>query len=170
MDHPTYDILFSVSILAAITSGAYFRKQTLMLKKELGMAEHEAANKAKTVETMQNRVNDEIMGYPAAPGILSKMGLTERVFLLDQKADTLDKKTDLQNIVINGAAEAVKQLLPNGGTSLADKINRMNVILIDNSERLIDHLEASDVTKRDLSDRITHIETILSKEGNHDKV
>ena len=177
ISHPIYDSLFTISIVAAITSGMYFRKQTLMMKKQLQIATQEAAGKAKDAEMLQNRVNDEIMGYSASPGILAKMGLTERVFLIAQQAVALDKKTDLQNLVINDVARTVKQLLPNGGTSLADKIDKMGAVLDENtvqlssnSERLISHLVTSETVKQDLSDRITHIETMLSKEGNHDKV
>ena len=158
-------MLFAISIIAAVASGFYFRKQTIMMKKQLCITQQEADLRTKAAENMQDRVNDEIMGYPAAPGILSKMGLTERVFLLDQKATALDKKTDLQNVVINDVARTVKQLLPNGGTSLADKINKLGDVLAENtaqlnsnSERLISHLVSSETIRQELSDRIGKIE------------
>ena len=166
--HPIYDSIFLLSALLTGAGAMYFRKQTILMKKQLGLATEDSDAKAKIAETLQGRVNDEIMGYPAAPGILSKMGLTERVFLLDQKATALDKKTDLQNLVINDVAKTVKQLLPNGGTSLADKIDKMGEVLVENSiqlasnaERMLDHLATSETVKQELSDRVSHIETLL---------
>ena len=132
------------------------------------MSENDAATKAKIAEALQNRVNDEIMGFHASPGVLAKMGLAERVLLIDQKATALDKKTDLQNVVINDVANTVKLLLPNGGDSIADKINKMGEMMVENSlqltsnsEKLISHLVTSDTVRQGLSDRITHIETLL---------
>ena len=149
-DHPVYDMLFAISIIAAVASGFYFRKQTIMMKKQLCITQHEADLRTRAAENMQDRVNDEIMGYASSPGVMAKMGLTERVFLLDQKATALDRKTDLQNIVINSTAETVKQLLPNGGTSLADKINQMGIVLTEHTvhltnttDKLNAHIEAS---------------------------
>ena len=163
--HPIYDSIFLLSALLTGAGAMYFRKQTIMMRKQLGLATEDSDAKAKLAETLQGRVNDEIMGYPAAPGILSKMGLTERVFLLDQKATALDKKTDLQNLVINDVARIVKQLLPNGGTSLADKINQLGDVLAENTlqlnsntERLISHLVSSETIRQELSDRIGKIE------------
>ena len=173
--HPIYDTLFFISILAAMVGAMYFRKQTIMMKKQLHITTQDAVDKAKDAEMLQHRVNDEIMGYAASPGILAKMGLTERVFLIAQQSVALDEKTDLQNVVINSVAKTVEQLLPNGGHSIADKIDKMgevltantaqlaenSVALTSNSEKLISHLITSDTIRQDLSDRIAHIESLL---------
>ena len=160
--HPVYDSIFFLSAIMATISALYFRKQTTMMKEQLRISMDDSEAKAQIAATLQNRVNDEIMGYAAAPGILAKMGLTERVFLIDKKATALDKKTDLQNVVIGDMASTVKQLLPNGGNSVADKIDKMGIMMAENNERLIGHLVTSDATRQDLSDRITHMEQILS--------
>lgn len=174
MFSPYTDLFIFISTIVSVITGFFYRKQTRLMQKEFSISQSRFKDEKSITDKLQSRINDEIVGYEASPGVLGKMGLSERVELLSEKAIELDKKTDLQNVIINDMATTVKQLLPNGGNSIADKIDNLtksisnlSVQLTDQGDKFSTHLVSSEITRREFTNRVAHIENQIYHQGGN---